>query len=238
MELRERVGHAGNDEWEKTARDAEAAKMQEPDFERARRHAQTRRTKRMLRYAPRRAVFHRYPMIGRFAALARRRAHLWSFKPKHVRPALYFGTILSLWPVMGIQLPLALLVSLFVRCNLMVTGGLQFITNPFTAAPIYYGTYRVGKFALALTKGGGGNAVPVAPTAETVSIAITANESLPAQLEWGSAFGSTVMALFVGGTICGLALACVLDLFYSLGWRMEHPMRRRQSSTRPNEGPN
>src|SRR3954462_5505511 len=89
----------------------------EPEFERQRRHAQTRRMKRVLRYAPRRAVFHRYPLIGRFAVAARRRAYLWSLKPRHVRPALYFGTILSLWPVMGIQLPLALLLALFVRCN-------------------------------------------------------------------------------------------------------------------------
>jgi uncharacterized protein (DUF2062 family) len=203
------------------------ANMSEPEFQRSKRHAQTRRVKRILRYAPRRAVFHRYPIVGRFAAFARRRAHLWSFKPTHVRPAIYFGLVLSLWPVMGVQLPLALLISLFTRCNLMVAGGLQFITNPFTAAPIYYGTYLVGRYILSLTGFGGGATTVAGRARENVTIAIAPQHSLPGQIDWSSAFGSTVTALFVGGTVCGLLLAAVLDLIYTAGWRFEHRSHHR-----------
>ncbi len=126
---------------------------------------------------------------------------------------------------MGVQLPLALLVALFVRCNLMVTGGLQFITNPFTAAPIYYGTYRIGRYVLALTgfavdKGGAGAATP-----GNVTISIDGAGPLVGNVDWGSAFGSAVTALFVGGTVCGLVLAVVLDLLYTLGWKLEHRPR-------------
>jgi uncharacterized protein (DUF2062 family) len=195
------------------------------NFDRAKRHAQTRRAKRMLRYAPRRAVFHRYPLIGRFAVLARRRAYLWSFKPKHVRPALYFGTILSLWPVMGVQLPLALMVALFVRCNFMVTGGLQFITNPLTAAPIYYGTYHVGRYVLGLTGFITEKSGAAAPTTGNVTISIDGAGPLTGNAEWGSAFGSVITALFVGGTLCGLVLAAALDLLYTLGWKLERRPR-------------
>ncbi len=195
--------------------------MSEPDLERSRRHANTRRAKRLLRYAPRRAVFHRYPLIGRFAALARRRAYLWSFKPKHIRPALYAGSVLSLWPVMGIQLILAFITALMTRSNVMVVGALQFITNPFTAAPIYYGTYRVGKYVLMLT-GFAGGAVPHTDSAGEVTITITPGELLPHKFAWASAFGSTVMALFVGGTICGLVLAAILDVIYMTTWKFEH----------------
>lgn len=114
-------------------------------------HTRIRRVKRLLRFAPRRAVFHTYPLIGRFAAFARRRAYLWSFKTAHVRPAFYAGSILSFLPVMGVQLPLALILALVLRSNFMVMGGLQFITNPFTAAPIYYATYKLGEHVISAT---------------------------------------------------------------------------------------
>lgn len=94
---------------------------------------------------PRRAVFHRYPIVGRFAQLARKRPFLWSMKPGNLTTAFYAGSILSLLPVMGMQLPIAFALSLLLRTNLMVMGGLQLITNPVTAAPIYAGTYIVGQ---------------------------------------------------------------------------------------------
>lgn len=195
--------------------------MPSPESQRAGRHAKRRRWKRFLRFAPRRAVFHRYPLIGRFAGLARRRAYLWSFKPAHVRPALYLGSVLSLWPVMGIQLSLAFIVSLVMRTNVMVVGALQFITNPLSAAPIYYATYRVGKFVMSLTGFAGGGSATAA-SQETVTIAVSVTGALPRHFEWASGFGTTVMALFVGGTVCGLVLGGVLDLLFLAGWRIEH----------------
>ena len=107
-------------------------------------HARIRFTKRLLRFVPRRALFHKYPIVGRFAAEARKRAFLWSFKSAYVRPALYVGSILALQPVMGVQIPVAFLCAVLLRLNFMVLGGLQLISNHFTAAPLYYGTYQLG----------------------------------------------------------------------------------------------
>jgi uncharacterized protein (DUF2062 family) len=110
-----------------------------------REHRETiRRTKQLLRWLPRRARLHKYPLIGRFADYARSRSYLWSFRTEHVRGGFYLGSILSLLPTLGVQLPIALLLAVFLRLNFMVVGGLQFLTNPFTAAPIYYSTYQLG----------------------------------------------------------------------------------------------
>jgi hypothetical protein len=80
-----------------------------------------------------------------------------------------------------------------------------------------------------LRLGGFSSNAPVAQNPdENVTIAITATEALPRQIEWSSAFGSTVMALFVGGTLCGLVLAVVLDLLYTAGWKWEHRARRQK----------
>jgi uncharacterized protein (DUF2062 family) len=190
------------------------------------RHAQTRRLKKLLRFTPRRAMFHRYPFVGRFAAGARQRAYLWSFKPAHVRPAIYIGAILSMWPALGVQLVLALALSVILRANFMVTGALQFITNPITAAPVYYLTYRVGQFVMTYTGFATRKVTPTAPNPESVMIEISPIETLPAQFDWASGFGSTVIALFIGGTLCGIVLGVVLDLLYSAVFKLRHPVKR------------
>jgi uncharacterized protein (DUF2062 family) len=170
-------------------------------------------------------MLHRYPFIGRFAAGARRRAYLWSFKPSHVRPAIYIGSILCFWPALGVQLVLAFALALILRANFMVMGALQFVTNPLTAAPVYYVTYRIGRYIMTST-----GLVPekASPTLvqDSVLIEIAPTESLPAQLDWASGFGSTVIALFIGGTLCGLLLGLVLDFLYTTGFKLGHPTKR------------
>ena len=113
------------------------------------RHARFRIWKQVLRYVPRRAAIHRYPLVGRFAEIARKRSFLWTFKMPQLRPAFYAGAILSFMPVMGVQLPVAFILALLLRANFMILGGLQFITNPVTAAPIYYATHQLGKNVIA-----------------------------------------------------------------------------------------
>lgn len=172
-------------------------------------HARIRRLKRLLRFMPRRAVFHRYPLVGRFAGAARRRAYLWSFKPEHIRPAIYLGAVVAFWPVMGLQIAIVFALSLLLRANLMVAGALQFLTNPLTAAPVYFVTYHVGREVLALF----GRQPPEEPSADSTDEVFTNTLETQAALSHG--ITDTVAALFLGGTVCGLALAVLLDLFYS-----------------------
>lgn len=190
---------------------------------RRQRHSRVRRAKAFLRYMPRRAAFHRYPVIGRFAQVARSRPFLWSMKPRNLTPAFYAGSILSLLPVMGVQIPLAFALALFLRTNLMVLGGLQFITNPATAPVIYAGTYIVGQAII--------NATGLAPEVHdepgfAASFAsgeeVEIEEETPPQVQpaversWVSRVVGVVNALVIGGFVCGAVMGAVLDVTYRL----------------------
>lgn len=212
----------------------------EPPHHRAERFARIRRVKSFLKYMPRRAVMHKYPIVGRFSEIARRRAYLWSIKPEHMRPALYAGSILSLLPVMGLQLPLALLLSLLLRANFMVLGGLQFITNPFTAAPIYYATHQLGAYVIRTA--GFGEALPAADPDEAV-LPLQEHEGAPATPSFREPsppakhlpvsnvrkIATAINALIIGGILSGAALGAVLDILYRNYWQHHtHTPRRRK----------
>ena len=195
-------------------------------------HARIRLTKHLLRYVPRRALFHKYPIVGRFAAEARKRAFLWSFKSAHVRPALYAGSILALQPILGVQLPVAFLCAVLLRLNVMVLGGLQFITNPFTAAPLYYGTYQLG--LTVINASGFGDSIEVidavappeplpppaapAPAVETDPAAANGTVILPpGEIRWTQGLGTSINALVLGGILAGAAVGGFLDLLWRFG---------------------
>jgi len=193
-----------------------------------------RRVKNFLRFMPRRARLHKYPLIGRFAAIARKRAYLWSFKTAHVRPAFYAGSILSFMPFMGVQLPVGLLLALLLRGNFMIIGGLQFLTNPFTAVPVYYGTYQLGKSVMMLS--GFGQSIAVSDTSAfelpsadpTVAEPASGNTTTPPEeLRWTPNFGTRINALLLGGLIAGTALGTLLDLLWRLGVRQADAHRRK-----------
>lgn len=218
---------------------------------RAERFARIRRVKQMLKFMPRRAVMHKYPIVGRFAEGARKRAYLWSLKPEHMRPAFYAGSILSLLPVMGAQLPLALLLSLLLRANFMVMGGLQFITNPFTAAPIYYATHQLGAYVIRHV--GIGESLPAADPDEAVlplnepiegsHVEAPAKTAAPRSTITPSRvrrIGTAINALILGGVISGAALGLVLDILYRNYWQHHThagPRRPRRERDGPNRGP-
>lgn len=163
-----------------------------------------RRIRRLLRPLPRRATIARYPVLKWFAATARRSWFLWSFKRGPLLRAIYFGSVLALLPLMGVQLPLSLLLCLLVRANLPVCAALQFITNPLSAVPVYGFTYLVGHWLLYRLGGGEGRYDPGA------ALALVDGSQLL------SAAGDVVGALLLGGVVVGLAIAVLVDL----GWRL------------------
>ncbi|MGC9450144.1 MAG: DUF2062 domain-containing protein [Oceanipulchritudo sp.] len=114
------------------------------------RHERIARVKRVLRWMPRRATVHRYPVLKWFAKASRKRSYLWCFRVRKVVPALYAGCILALLPLYGIQLPLAVALAFLLRVNLPVLFSLQFITNPLTALPCYFAAYQIGRVILNL----------------------------------------------------------------------------------------
>ncbi len=151
---------------------------------RERRFQRIRRTKQFLRPLPRRTNLHRYPIIRRFASIARKRPYLWSFSVRRMTPSFYAGCIIALLPVYGLQIPLAFAAALLFRTNLPVTCGLQVLTNPLTIW-LYFITYRIGDWINQTTNLGPKSAV-----------------------------GETAFALTVGGIVLGTGLAFVLDMIY------------------------
>lgn len=109
-----------------------------------------RRVKRWLRPLPRRTNIHRYPVLKFFAATAKKRVFLWSFREEHAIPAIYAGAILTLLPIYGIQLPLSLALALLLRANLPILAALQIISNPLTVIPLWVANYQIGHITLSI----------------------------------------------------------------------------------------
>jgi uncharacterized protein (DUF2062 family) len=173
--------------------------------------------KRLLRFMPRRAVLHKYPVIGRFAHQLRRFDPLWSFRRRHLRRAYYLGSIISFLPLLGFQLPIAAAAAVLFRSNVMVMGGLQFLTNPLTAAPIYFATHRLGELVLRRFRA-------PAPTAtaehELVKlgglVADTLTDDNPQPVTLTTRLRLALQSMVVGGLLAGLAFGGLLDLIDSL----------------------
>ncbi len=192
--------------------------------------ARIRITKFFLRFVPRRAVFHKYPLIGRFADLARKRSYLWSFNTPEVRPAFYIGSVLSFMPIIGVQLPAAFLIALLLRLNVMVMGGLQFVTNPVTAGAIYYGTYQLGKAVIDASGFGKSIEVverdsfyhaqgelPLSVAEEQPTATGVPDPEPPTELKWTQRMGTAINALILGAVLGGVLFGGILDLLWRFG---------------------
>lgn len=168
---------------------------------RAQRVARMGRLRRWLRPLPRRSNLQRYPIIRWFADVARRRPYLWQFDPRSMRRAIYVGAVIAFLPVYGLQIFLAFWAAVLLRANLAVTCALQLVTNPLTAGPLYYATYRVGSFLIQTLDLGAGRGV----------------------------LGTRINALVVGGIVVGLAAAVAVDALYRIAlWEAKHLRARHQ----------
>lgn len=142
------------------------------------------RAKRWLKPFPRRANIHRYPGIKLFSNFAKKNSFFWSYKPAPLRTAFYLGSVVTMLPLLGLQILVGFFLAWVFRANLTVTVALQFLSNIFTAAPIYFLTYNVGMLPLKYI-------------------------SLPE-----STFTTAFYAVMIGGVVCGLILGLLLDLLY------------------------
>jgi len=187
--------------------------------------------KRLLRVMPRRALLHKYPFVGRFAHRLRRHACLWSFRRDDVRRAYYVGSVLAFLPLLGIQMPIAIAAAVVLRSNVMVTGGLQFLTNPVTAAPIYYATHRLGQAVLDRFNG---PPARIAPEDEIVAIGgavattfidpLIDNES-PRRGKLSLRVREALQAMTIGGILVGLMVGGILDAVDFFARKRKPPLR-------------
>ena len=69
--------------------------------------------------------------------------NLWHINRYSAAMAFFVGLFTAFMPIPG-QMVLAALLAVRLRCNLPLSVGLVWITNPVTMGPIYYLSYRIG----------------------------------------------------------------------------------------------
>lgn len=161
-----------------------------------------KRVRALLKPLPRRANIHRYPVLKRFAAYARRYPFLWSFRNAPVLRAIYLGSLLTYMPSYGLQIPIAFTAACLGRANLTVTVAIQMINNPLTLGPIYVATYATGQALMAMLR-------------------------LPAR----HPAVDGALALILGGAAVGLATALLLHGLWAAGGFEARRFRQRHRSS-------
>ncbi len=168
------------------------------------------RVKRMLRFLPRKATLHRYPVLRWFSKAARARSYLWCFRVRTVVPAIYAGCVLALLPIYGIQLPLAVGLAFWLRANLPILTGLQFITNPVSAVPVYFTAYQIGRAIL--------NPLGFeSPSLNMQEMRLLMDNLLAGNWAYNLSYLGTVWLLTaLGGTVLGIFLGTIGSMIYRL----------------------
>jgi uncharacterized protein (DUF2062 family) len=118
-------------------------------------------------------------------------------------PAFWAGWVVSLMPIMGIQIPVSIFCAFLFRANVLVLIALQLITNPVTVPFIWPVVYAVGKWAVELFANGSDPAF---------------GESSHAILQASRWFARTTATTFLGGIICGYFCALISSIIYGWFW--------------------
>jgi uncharacterized protein (DUF2062 family) len=103
-----------------------------------------RKTFKMLMPSP--ATLRRYGSISILGEWIYE-GNLWHINRYSTSMAFFVGLFLAFIPIPG-QMLLAALAAVLLRCNLPVSVGLVFITNPLTAPAIFYLAYQVGSLLM------------------------------------------------------------------------------------------
>ncbi|WP_386083268.1 DUF2062 domain-containing protein [Vreelandella sp. F11] len=138
---------------------------------------------------------------------------LWLLTRRSVANAFSVGVFCAMLPI-PFQMVVAALGARITRCNLALSVGLVWITNPLTMPLFFYGNYRIGTFIL-------GAPVREAPSRiSTRWIAEQMHDIMP--------------ALVVGSLVTAVVLAIVVNIGIRLIWRwhVSHNWKRRRQIRR------
>ncbi len=136
--------------------------------------------------------------------------YLWHLNRYSASMAFFVGLFLAFIPVPG-QMLLAALGAVLLRCNLPLSVGLVWITNPLTVPAIFYIAYQVGALLID---------VPVKDVQFEVS------------LEWlQNGLSSVWKPLVVGCLLCGLFFGSLGYFVINVLWRLRvgRAWRKRQA---------
>ena len=125
-------------------------------------------------------------------------SNLWHINRYSASMAFFVGLFLAFIPVPG-QMLLAALAAVVLRCNLPLSVGLVWLTNPLTVPAIFFLSYQVGALLID---------VPV----EDVQFELT--------MEWfSSGLAMVWKPLVVGCLLCGLFFGSLGYFIVNVLWR-------------------
>ncbi len=134
--------------------------------------------------------------------------NLWHITRYSASMAFFVGLFVAFQPIPG-QMVLAAILALLLRCNLPLSVGLVWITNPLTMPAIFYLAYKVGAMIIN---------VPVKAVQFELSLAWIENS-----LE--SIWRPLVLGCLVCGTLFGSAGYFAINMLWR--WRVASQWRRR-----------
>ena len=139
--------------------------------------------------------------------------NLWHLNRHSVARAFAVGAFWAVIP-MPLQLLPAALFALMCRANVALTVFLVCLTNPLTIAPVYYGTYRLGRVVLAME-----------PSDAPLTLSMSSI---------GQHLTNIWQPLYAGSFVAGLLLSGVSYLTVRSMWRLHvaRRWRRRRRRTR------
>jgi len=126
--------------------------------------------------------------------------------------AFFVGLFTAFLPVPG-QMIIAAVAALLLRCNLPLSVGLVWVTNPVTITPAYYIAYRVG----------------------TLLLGVSPSVDFEFTWSWVSTSLDTIwIPLLVGCLTCGLLLGALGYFVIMMLWRIKvmHNWRKRRRRRR------
>lgn len=137
--------------------------------------------------------------------------NLWHINRYSAAMAFFVGLFVAFMPIPG-QMVLAALMAVLLRCNLPISVGLVWITNPLTMPAMFYLAYRVGALIIE---------VPVQQ--------LEFEMSMPWLRESFSAIWQPVV---LGCAICGLFFGSLGFFVISMMWRWRVVTRWRARKRR------
>jgi uncharacterized protein (DUF2062 family) len=147
--------------------------------------------------------------------------NLWHINRYSASMAFFVGLFVAFMPIPG-QMLLAAVMAVALGCNLPLSVGLVWITNPVTMPAIFYLAYRVGAMIVD---------VPMQDMDFELS------------LHWlGNSLAAIWQPFLLGCLICGLFFGCLGYFVISLMWRWRvsyhwRERRRRRREARASSGP-
>ncbi len=154
--------------------------------------------------------------------------------PHRIAWGVFIGAIIAFTPTLGLQILLYIPVATLLRANKVSGIPILFISNPFTAVPLYYMTWKVG-------------AAVMRPEREVTQATIkqwlgTTGRALrndgPSRLlevdfwqEVGRLFASTGAELWIGGLLCGIVVA--LPTYFLTRWGINAVRHLREGRRLP-----